>query len=108
VYAREAPEFGPNRGPMHPEAVRPELREDWEPEIEAARGFVDPAVRHYRWAQEYTGDEYVRLLRTHSDHIVLEPRVREALLAEVGRVVDARGGTLTLQYATKLCLARAR
>ena len=60
----------------------------------------------YRWRERYTTDSYLRLLRTHSDHIVLGARV-EPLLAGVGEVLDGHGGGLTLDYLAALWMARA-
>jgi hypothetical protein len=47
------------------------------------------------------------LLRTHSDHILLESDRREALLEEVAALIDRHGGVLGIEYVTSLCLARA-
>jgi hypothetical protein len=107
AYESRAPEFGPDPGPMHPGTTRPELRENWEREIESAPGFEHPEVRFYRWSREYTSDGYLQLLRTHSDHIVLEPSSRDALLAAIREVIERSGGTIKLEYVTKLCLGRA-
>ena len=55
----------------------------------------------------YETEEYLRLLRTHSDHILLPPQQRDALLDAVAGVIDRHGGTLELEYVTLLCLARS-
>jgi SAM-dependent methyltransferase len=110
AYRDGAPDFGPGTGPgpMHPatQAV-PELWGDWEGELRAAPGFGKPDIRVYRWGHRYETDEYVRLLQTHSDHILLPPEQRGALLGAVAGVIDRNGGTLELEYVTLLCLARA-
>lgn len=107
AYLEAAPDFPP-AGPMHPSAHREELvPSGWEAEIGAAEGFEAPEQRAFPWWQRYSTDEYVRLLSTHSDHAVLEPTVRERLLARIADVIDARGGELTVAYITHLCLARA-
>ena len=77
-----------------------------------AGGVLEPAglgaeVRPYRWEHRYRSREYTALLRTHSDHIVLEPAKREALCRAVEEVIDRHGGVLALTYLTGLCLARA-
>lgn len=110
VYRDAAPDFGPGTGPgpMHPSTqATPELWGDWEGELRAAPGFGEPDIRVYRWAHRYGTDDYVRLLQTHSDHILLSPEQREALLDAVAGVIDRHGGTLELEYVTLLCLARA-
>jgi len=110
AYRDAAPEFGPSAGPgpMHPAfGTPPELWGDWEDELRGAPGFGEPQIRLYSWVQQYATDDYVRLLQTHSDHILLEPKRREALLDAVGGAIDRHGGALELEYVTLLGLARA-
>ncbi len=107
VYARCAPDLAAH-GPMRP-ARRPsgEIWSRWDEEIAASEGFEQPELRNYRWPAEYSTPQYVALLRTHSDHIVLEPGQRQALLEGVAAVIDGAGGTFELTYVARLCLARA-
>ena len=108
VYLEFAPDLGPDPGPADPALNTPADRwEDWAGEIEAAAGFGRPEVRRYEWTCDYTAAEYVALLSTHSDHIVLPDGRRAELMGAVTDVIDAHGGTLRMNYATKLCLARA-
>lgn len=107
VYSRAAPDF-PAGGPMHPRARHEDfMQPGWEEGAAGAAGFVHPELRSYPWRQRYTTEEYVRLLSTHSDHAVLEPAVRERLLAGIAGVIDARGGEFEMAYITHLFLARA-
>ncbi len=107
AYREGAPGFDPN-GPMHPaQSEAPEVADTWEGEINAAAGLTEPEVRSYGWDCRYSTDEYLALLRTHGDHILLEPDRRASLLTEVGRAIDAHGGAFTVRYLTILCLARA-
>lgn len=107
AYRRFAPELTAN-GPMHPAfAVSADLWSEWEQEIASAPGLARAEVRCYPWARRYRTEEYVRLLHTHSDHIVLDRHQRELLLAEVAAVLDRNGGGLHVSYVTRLCLARA-
>ena len=110
AYGRAAPELGWGRtgpGPMHPGVQSsPEWWGDWTRELRATAGFEPPEARSYTWNQAYTTDEYVQLLQTHSDHIVLPDRERHALLEGVAGVIDRSGGSLTLEYVTALWLAR--
>jgi SAM-dependent methyltransferase len=106
AYREAAPEFAP-AGPMHPLVHQADLVESgWEGEVAGADGFGDPEQRTYPWRHRYTTDEYVRLLSTHSDHALLEPAVRERLLARIADVIDAHGGELDVAYVTHLFLAR--
>jgi SAM-dependent methyltransferase len=106
TYAFAAPGWAP-AGPMHPMAPAGELAREWPAEIDAAAGFDRPQLRAYAWTARYTADEYVRLLATHSDHIVLQPSVRRALLDGVADAIISHGGTFELPYVTQLGLARA-
>lgn len=108
AYERSGANFGPDPGPMHP-ASGPRLRMwgDWKREIEAAPGFAQPEMRRYDWSSEYTTAEYLELLQTHSDHILLEEGPRAALLGAVAEVLDRAGGRVRMEYLTLLTLARA-
>lgn len=107
VYQREAPELGVDAGPMRPASVeRTGMWGDWKREIADAGVFEPPERRIYEWACDYTTDEYISLLGTHSDHIVLPDDARERLFAAVAGVLDREGGTIALTYVTKLWLTR--
>jgi hypothetical protein len=108
AYARAAPNLGPDPGPMHPDSgPRHRMSGDWKREIEAAAGFVAPEMRRYSWSTDYTTAEYLELIQTHSDHILLEARRRAALLDAVAEVLDRAGGGVRIEYLTLLTLARA-
>jgi SAM-dependent methyltransferase len=110
AYARAAPEFGPSSGPgpMHPGTESPpELWGDWERELEAAAGFGAVENHLYDWSSEYSTADYLALLRTHSDHIVLGEERLSGLLDAVGRVLDRHAGRLSLGQATRLTMTRA-
>lgn len=95
-------------GPMDPADTRSfELGEEWREQVAAAGGFAGVEVRSYTRTLRYTSGEYVELLQTHSDHILLYPDVREQLLEAVASVIDSHGGVLRLPSPTILCLARA-
>lgn len=100
-------EFPVHPGPMLPRGERSAIDEDWRREIEATEGFTAAEVREYEWEQPYTTPEYLALLGTHSDHIMLADVERRALFDRVGAAIDANGGTLVMPYVTRLCLARA-
>ena len=81
AYARAAPDFGPDPGPMHPGSeIAPDRWEDWDAEIAAAAGLEDPRTRVYEWNAEYTAQRYVELIATTHDHILLADETRDALL----------------------------
>jgi hypothetical protein len=105
-----APELGEGvgPGPMHP-GVQTALQSwgDWELELRPGTGFERPQGRSYSWRAEYTTEQYLQLLRTHSDHIVLGPERLDTLLGAIGEVIDRHGGSLALEYVTALWMARA-
>ena len=63
--------------------------------------------RRYRWEQEYRRDEWLGLIRTHSDHSTLPPDQLSRLLAAVGAAFDVVGGMATAHYTTDAVFARA-
>jgi hypothetical protein len=107
VYARVVPDFGIRPGPMHPGAPQSShWMTDWDPDRSREAGFGEPEARDYMWHASYTTREYLELLQTHSDHAVLPPERRDALLRAVASVIDAHGGTFELPHTTRLLAAR--
>lgn len=109
AYAETVPDFGDMPGPMHPDHVDPLA--SWGAygeDLDAEHGFKPERVRRYDWIQRYTRAEYVGLIRTHSDHIMLPGAQRAALLGAVSAAIDAAGGTIEVAYRTHLWLARRR
>jgi SAM-dependent methyltransferase len=96
-------------GVMNPRGAPVEIRSDREWLHEEFRGdgdFVDLEARHYRCNETYTSAQYVALIGTHSDHILLPARARTQLDAAITDAIDAVGGSFELTYETLLCLAR--
>jgi SAM-dependent methyltransferase len=111
AYERAAPDLGAGAGPgpMYPAAeTRREWWGDWSAEIEAAAGFGPPDSRAYHWTETYATSAYLRVVQTHSDHIVLGAVGLQKLLDAVAEVLEAHGGGLRLDYLTQLWMARAR
>lgn len=99
VYARLAPEIGEH---AHGAGNRPAL--DPIPDC----WFEPPVERAVRWTRRYTTAMWLDLLRTQSDHRLLAPERRNALLAEVAAVLDRAGGVYDHDYVCRLWLARRR
>ena len=98
-------------GPMNPLGSPPQLLQtaEWlEQEFAGSTDFTDIDARIYSWQQRYTTDEYLGLLGTHSDHIMLPAQPRERLFGAIGEAIDGAGGSFELTYETLLCLARRR
>ncbi|MBV8301853.1 MAG: methyltransferase domain-containing protein [Candidatus Dormibacteraeota bacterium] len=68
-------------------------------------GFAQVELRSYLWDQVYTRDQWLLYLQSHSDHVLLPPETRSAVLGEVGAVIDTLGGSLAYHYTTVLILA---
>lgn len=100
VYRREAP------GLAH--GVPGEREPDRVQEIEASRVFVEVVCEDYPWSTTYTSEEYLGLLRTQSDHRLLDPPVLERLLQGIDVVLAGHRGSLEQRYVARLYLARRR
>jgi SAM-dependent methyltransferase len=61
-------------------------------EIERSGYFDRVSIERYLWVEEFTADEYVAMMGTASDHILIEPEKREWLFAQMRRLIDARPG----------------
>jgi SAM-dependent methyltransferase len=97
VYRRLAPELIETRA-----EVDPQYRTDLD-----TSGLFEPVVqRSYRWEHTYSRDDWLRLIRTHSDHVVLPEEQRAALVAEVGGAIDELGGRVDAHYVTHALFAR--
>jgi SAM-dependent methyltransferase len=69
----------------------------------AASGwFGAVARRSYHWSQQYKTADYLNLMRTQSDHRLLPEGQRETLLAELGKIIDAHGGSMAIRYEAHL------
>lgn len=106
IYERIAPDLAPG-DPMHPSRPVPDGGVDWAQDIGAADGFAAPDERTYRWSEEYTPEQYVGLLNTHSSYRLLAADRRERLLEAVRAAIAGHGGTVRLQVVTLLHTARA-
>ena len=59
------------------------------------------------WTEEFTADEHVALMRTASDHQLLEPVKREWLFDQMRHLIQARpAGRIRKHNLTLLHLAR--
>jgi SAM-dependent methyltransferase len=103
VYVRFAPGLAKESVPP---GKWPSDRSDDIAAIGATHSFAPCQLRTYGWAQWHSRDEWLDQLGTHSDHIVLEPQQRAALLDAVGTAIDRLGGSITLHYETELISAQ--
>ncbi len=97
-------------GPMNPVSGPLEIKraEEWlGEEFRGDEGFADLEAHTYRWQETYTASEYLGVIGTHSDHILLGDEPRELLFTLLADAIERNGGSFVLGYETLLCLARA-
>jgi SAM-dependent methyltransferase len=99
LYARYAPSFD-----VYAPGGR---RHDWVGDPDQPPGWDEIRCRTYAGSQLFERDEYLDLMRTSSDHRLLEPEPREALFAGLGEAIDEfGGGRLELPFLVSLWAAR--
>lgn len=96
-------------GPWVPSLAVPisAMERDWAEQITSAGGFAEPEVREYPWSIDYTAEQYVGLVATHSEIRLLDEAARTRFLAAIGTAIDDHGGAFTLPMRTVACVARA-
>jgi SAM-dependent methyltransferase len=73
--------------------------------LRAAGRFAAVEHQRYPWLHRYTRDEWLALITTHSDHLVLPDAQRARVLAAVGDAIDSMGGVLIARYTTEALVA---
>jgi SAM-dependent methyltransferase len=58
------------------------------------------------WRRTYSGGDYLKLLQTYSDRARLAPADYARFLADMARVIEKSGGSVTREYETVVLLAR--
>jgi hypothetical protein len=100
------------------EAIAPELHDDgpWFPGFKGPPGAERPnqtelsgyfsslTERSYRWARDYTVEQYLELLRSFPEHLRIPAGRRAALFNAVGEVIEG-SGALRVNYETRLYFA---
>lgn len=93
--------------PMHPASEADDALHSRYRQVALAEGFSHAEHRTYGWSLDYTTSAYLRLIQTHSSHILLPEQSRRALFVAVAEVIDGHGGSFTLPLVTQLHVARA-
>jgi SAM-dependent methyltransferase len=75
-------------------------------ELDDSTLFESISSRQYPWSETYTTDSYLALLSTHSDHRMLSADAFQRLAEGLARLIDDSGGTLRVDYVTRLHVAR--
>ncbi len=68
--------------------------------------FIDLQEVRKSWARRYSGEEYLKLLWTFSDHRAMPEPNRSRFFAEISRVIAQMGGEVTRDYETLALLAK--
>lgn len=71
-------------------------------------GFEAPIEHAYHWSATYTATEWANVLRTQSDHRLLDPARRERLLAAVVAAIANHGGIYHHPYVCWVWTAQRR
>lgn len=66
------------------------------------------ATLRFPWTGRYSADEYVRIMGTSSDHVLLPPAQRQALFDGLHACIERLGGTVERAYEAVLFLATPR
>lgn len=69
-------------------------------------GFTDIQFAMFHRTREFTAKEYITLLGTYSDHIVIEEAIRLEFFAKIEEAINHLGGTITIYDTIDLQLAR--
>lgn len=69
-------------------------------------GFVDISYKLYHRTRTFSAKEYISLLGTYSNHIVIEQNTRKKFFSEIVEAIDNLGGQITLYDTIDLQLAR--
>ena len=77
-----------------------------EEELEGSGCFGRVSMHRHIWRCTYDPDDYVALMRTQSNHILLGEPVLARLCDKLRAAVDAHGGRIEVEYHARLCLAK--
>lgn len=104
-YARFAPHLHRRESEAEQEAILEGLvRQLLDPDL-----FTTPQAGRVPVQLRYTAEQYLALLSTYSPYLRLEPGPREALFAELRRIIDTEaGGSLALSGFSAFHVARKR
>jgi SAM-dependent methyltransferase len=98
AYARYAPELAD----PPTEEKNESWIEEWTNKINAS-GLFDPAlVQRYPWSLSYNADQFIDLLGTHSDHILLPEQQQRRLFQAIREAIETLGGSIVVNYVTIL------
>ena len=93
---------------VYAECFRPEIEYTCKLDYDARDkyGFTNLECRHYHKTREYSADDYVSLICTHSDHLTLQEPYKSKFLEGIREVIFNAGNKITLYDTIVLYLAR--
>ncbi|RPI82671.1 MAG: class I SAM-dependent methyltransferase [Chloroflexi bacterium] len=68
--------------------------------------FLPPQIGIFPWLKTYTTEQYLGLLSTYSDHITLDPELREKLFVAIAKLIDSHGGQVERTYVAYAYVAQ--
>jgi SAM-dependent methyltransferase len=68
--------------------------------------FGTVVMTRYRWRVVFNAADYVGLMQTQSDHQLLPESQRAALLGAIAEAIENDGGSIAIEYETRLHLAQ--
>lgn len=69
-------------------------------------GFSDIRYALFHRKRVFSANEYIQLLGTYSDHIVIKKAIREEFFSKIEEAINKRGGAITIYDTMDLALAR--
>jgi SAM-dependent methyltransferase len=103
IYRGLLPEWAP---PPSPGIIEDQLRSIHR-ELERSGSFGSSARRSHDWTRVYEREDYLRLLATYSDHMLLPDDRRARLFAQIAKLIDAEfDGRVVRPYRTELMVCR--
>jgi len=74
--------------------------------LHASRQFTDVHEKAWSTTKRYSGEEYLKLLQTFSDHRAMPEPNKSRFFEEIGRVIVQMGGEVIRNYETLALLAK--
>jgi SAM-dependent methyltransferase len=102
AYERFAPSLSRPSVELRPDHERHEAHLDG---LMSSEHFAKVEARTFPWEAVYDRAQWLDYIATHSDHVLLEPTQRAALLEAVGGAIDELGGSVPYHFSTLLITA---
>ena len=103
AYAAHAPELAARE----PNAMRPPPDQTADVELRASGRFETVERYEHHWAEQFSSDRYIDLLKGSVAHQRLPATQREALFLAIRETINSGGGEIDLPHEADLVLARA-